>query len=180
MEESTKPAVFVNVYSLGKFAFCPRAGVLAHEQKTKGEDDEETRTPRLNYLPLFDIELIRKALDETKLHQKVTLIVLSIFAVAIWLTYSLGLLVPSVLLSAVALLLIRKGLIHFEEWRELNRRIERHDSAKEARLGNPEAGPRQVNWWALLRREDFASAPPAESLEHSELRFGGEPARVAT
>lgn len=178
-EGNSGSAVFVNVHSLGKFAFCHRAGVLAQEQKEKDEDVEDAGTPRLNYLPQFEIELIREALDATKRHLWPTLIILSILLIVTWQAYSRGFLAISVLSAVIALLLFRKGLIHFEEWRELNRRIEQQDTARESHLGNPDAGPRQINWWGLLKNKDFQAAPAVNPLTDPELRLGGKPVRIA-
>ena len=56
---------WIGVHVLTEFIFCPRAGVIAFEQKRIDSGEEIDGAPRLDYLPDFEIELIEAALQKT-------------------------------------------------------------------------------------------------------------------
>src|SRR5690606_12055768 len=54
----------INTHALGKFEFCPRAGLIAFEMNETEDADDSRKTPRLDYLPRFEIAKLQEAKKE--------------------------------------------------------------------------------------------------------------------
>jgi hypothetical protein len=169
----------INVHALGKFKFCPRAGVLAFESEISDEQDNEG-TPRLDHLPLFDIDLMNKALKTANEQQLKS--GLSLLALGMGLLMFGSFLGPVLAFLLVSLLLIlsRKTYLHWSDCRELTRRLALESTAEASKLGDPGAGVRQINWWGLAKDEEFQSVTPQARYVDRELRLAGKPPRLAT
>ena len=54
---------WLNVHAVAEFVFCPRAGLLAHENQRDERDDE---LPAMDILPKFALAAIERALIELR------------------------------------------------------------------------------------------------------------------
>lgn len=168
----------INVHALGKFKFCPRAGVLAFEADFTDEKHDEG-TPRLDYLPLFDIALMNQAMktaNEQQLKSGLTLLGLCMGLLVFGSFFS-----PSLVWLLLPLLLVfgRKTYLHWSDCQELSRRLKLEADATASRLFDPEHGVRNINWWGLSKDTGFDSNTPQEPFVDKELRLAGKPPRVA-
>ena len=53
----------VSVHAIAEYEFCPRAGLLAYENKRADDDDEP---PAFDILPRFELEAIERVLSERR------------------------------------------------------------------------------------------------------------------
>jgi len=169
----------VNVHALGKYEFCPRAGVLAFESEMPDDQDDEG-TPRLDHLPMFDIDLMNKALKTANEQQLKSGLIL--LALVMGLLMFGSFISRSLVWLFVPLLLIigRKTYLHWSDCRELTRRLGLESAAEASKLGDPSAGVRQINWWGLAKDEEFQAVTPQAKYVDRDLRLAGKPPRLAT
>jgi hypothetical protein len=144
--ESNKEEM-ISVHALGKFEFCHRAGLIAHE--SEAPDREESRTPRLDHLPDFEIARIteaRKAVTDQLIRMGLFLGVVAT-GIALASQYIPGQLFLLILL-AIALPVRYSYLLARDYW-ELTQRIWRHDDAAPAAPARETGRDRQADLAAL-------------------------------
>lgn len=170
----------INVHALGKFEFCKRAGVIAIESSQSDEEDDWERTPRLDYLPLFAVALLDERLKESTSELKqarwpllATALVTLLIGRFISFTFAM-------FLIPVVLVLGRKTLLHFHDMREVYRMLRAKRNATESHLEDPNAGVRHIDWWNLMKAEEFSSVVPRGRKVSETLKLTGKPAGIAT
>jgi hypothetical protein len=177
-DEHQQAVPMINVYSLGKYSFCPRAGVIAHESGRLEEDVEPELIPRLDYSLVFDVKLLNERLDAIKKQVVASavgsLIVLVLALVAFWLHWG----VIDLLLLFLGLVFLRKLYLHGMDLHEPKRRLKLYANAQVSRLGDPSAGPRTISWWGLCKDEHFTSSTPKDKSVCRDLGLAGKAARL--
>lgn len=169
---------FVNVHSLGKFAFCERAGTIAYEMEKEDTEDKEN-FPRLDYLPIFDLQALDERLKAISKELTMTIVVLVVVAL---LSLLLLFLIPVLGLGMlfVVWLIARKADLHAKDSREISRRLKEEKAAKAGALEIPLLTLRDLSWWTLAKAEEFNSIVPASEYASKRLGLTGKPARVAS
>ena len=170
-------ASWINAHVLAESMYCPRAGMMAFEHKQADRGQELDRSPRLDYLPDFSVEMIEAGLNRA--------------SNAVW--RSLTWTPPVVLIAIIAgrldgrpwwLILIPAALFGGRwlyrklcEVVELSRRL-RAAHAALPEEPNPDSTQMQpVNWWSLLKA-GFSSVEYEDSHEDPDRHFSGRPWRV--
>lgn len=164
----------ISVHAIGEFEFCPRAGLLAHENKRSGDDDEP---PALDILPRFELEAIERALGERRR---------DFFR---WMWTFLGLAIsgpiasklqqPAILvLIGVGMVFVSYRIVHLA-W-DIVTLLKRRHIALTSRC--PEPNPyceemQSVNWFGMLNL-GFESIRLNEALRDPAWRFEGNPWRI--
>lgn len=185
IEESSTPEYkiapeYINAHALGKFEFCERAGLIAFESQQSDDSDDWQRTPRLDYVPIFDIARLNEKLEESthQLTQSGIFIlgVLVVVAIVSWLiSKTLG-----IFLSFAIVVLGRKAFLHFLDSREFSRFIKQYKAADVAQLVEPRAGVKRIDWWGLLKSDEFSSNKPEARFVSESLGLCGKPTQLAT
>lgn len=169
----------INTHSLGKFAFCHRAGLIA---LASGEDDDSEasgRTPRLDYLPRFDIAAMVKLKDKLEgemilvgvpLCLGIVLLVLVGHFYDPWLAAFIGL---------AALLPARLLYLYLTDYLEIVRRLLQVEDAEllESEV-DTSSGFQKFSWWSLLKNKNVLSNDVKAEYRHDELGLCGRPARI--
>lgn len=170
----------ISVYVLSQMMFCPRAGLLTQEKIEhglmidNGDDAQEDRSPRLDWLPDYDENLIQEQIDErvnvlTQVAPYAIVYTIAWFFV-IYFFRGLGLVLAAPI--AVFLYWLWERL---QKIRELSKRITAFDRAdnnlKISDLGREE---RTVNWWSL-RKTGFSVDRPPEPNRIPEWKLSGRP-----
>ncbi len=173
-------SLFVSTHALGKFGFCQRAGILAFESGKPDDEDDWSGTPRLDYRTSFDVATLlqerRNAEDQFIRTSILTAFGLGILGV---IGTRIGLFFVAIL-SVILLILSRKAYLHAKDYFEFSKRLKRAEKADVARLGDPAAGKRRIDWWGLVKDEEFLSSTPMGKYVDSDLMLSGKPARIAT
>lgn len=168
---------WIGVHVLTECMFCPRAGVIAFEQKRIDSGEDIDGAPRLDYLPDFQIELIETALQKTWS---------GIWALLTWTP-------PVVLITGIAgllvdwriwLILIPLGLwllrTLFSRFRDVLKLSARRRAAQAATPQEPDPDSTQsqpVNWWSLLKC-GFTPVEYEDAHEDASWHLAGRPWRV--
>ena len=157
--------------------FCPRAGIIAYEDKQGDIGEEHDSGPRLDYLPDFSLEMLAASLQAT---------VNSIWLGLTWAPPVLLVVGIAGYVSNSTILLVLIPVAYFGgRWliqklrnvAELSRRLR---AAQDAVPSEPSAESTElqpVNWWSLLKA-GFSSVEYEDAHEDPALRFSGKPWRV--
>lgn len=165
---------WVSVHSIAEYEFCPRAGLLAYENK-RGDDDDEP--PAFDILPRFELEAIERVLSERRRK----------FFRFLWIFLSLAIGGPiaSKLQQPAILVLIGVGMV-FVSYRILNVAWDIVELLKQRHIALtsrcPEPDPyfedlQPVNWFGLLNL-GFESIRLQEALCDRGWKFDGKPWRI--
>ncbi len=167
---------WVDAKVVSEFAYCPRAGIICHEQYSLPK--EIVQRPNLDFLPQYSLIELERALAQllTPVIWRcvgvaasiVMAVVVSLVTSATWLLIPIGLLV------------LVQGITIGRPLRQIALLRFRHRQALAAEPKAPEAesSTRQnVNWWNLLK-VGFISVPYREELRDASLRLSGLPWRV--
>ena len=168
---------WIGVHVLTEFVFCPRAGVIAFEQRRIDTGEEIDGSPRLDYLPDFEIELIEVALQKTWS---------GIWALLTWtppvvlITGIAGFLLDWrlwLILVAFGVWLFRRLFVHLRDVLKLSARLRaaRAATPKEPDPDSTESQP--VNWWSLLKC-GFTPVEYQDPHEDASWHLAGKPWRV--
>lgn len=167
----------ISVHALSEYAYCPRAGVIAHELAVDDEIDEPPKRFNLDYAPPFHLEGIEEAIGRlTESLTKLGLGGLVVLLTAL-LMFVLGfhvLLIPLGVVVAVLSWIAAKRInriVELTEWREQARNAAPREPSPTAQ------SHQKVNWWEILAA-GFESIPGRESYVDSELGLAGRPWRV--
>lgn len=165
---------WVSVHAIAEYAFCPRAGLLAYENKRADDDDEP---PAFDILPRFELEAIEKALVEKKKEFAKLLYV--------FLGLAFGGTIAGNLQQPAILVLIGVGMV-FLSYRILRlawdvvELLKRRQQALSSRCLEPDPYSKDmqpVNWFGLLNL-GFQSERQQDSLRDPDWRFDGRPWRI--
>lgn len=165
---------WVSVHAIAEYAFCPRAGLLAYENKRADDDDEP---PAFDILPRFELEAIEKALVEKK-QEFVKLLY-------IFLGLAIGGPVAGKFQQPAILVLLGVGMV-FLSYRILRiawdvvELLKRRQQALSSRCLEPDPyseDMQSVNWFGLLNL-GFESQRLQDSLRDPDWRFDGRPWRI--
>lgn len=172
------PRLGVRVVS--EMIFCPRAGLIAYELSKQGklldgdEGDAET-SPRLDWLPDYNDDLIYEALQQRWDE------VYWVLKIAIWWAIGTAVMFFAVDSGLGGLLAVPFAVLPFwlvpqgRQILELERRWRAYRRAQNtlqiSELGSEE---RTVNWWQL-RKAGFAVTKPQEPNVHREWQLAGCP-----
>ncbi len=165
---------WLSVHAISEYCFCPRAGLIAYENKRSENYDEP---PSFDTLPKYEIEEIEEAIGT-----KTKLLIRWLIAVVV-----LAVLVPIavnfeqhwyMVIAAVGMLLGSWQSINtFLILLELQKRL---DAIKRAKCVEPDPYLNEyqpVNWFGLLNL-DFQSQKLKEPLRDDEWNFEGAPWRI--
>lgn len=170
-------APWIKVHVLSEFIYCHRAGQIAFE-KPSDDTGEECLAPQLDYLPNYDLLLIREELDRIR-KPLTTILLFSVPSFVIWLFvllqvhFATGVIIATALLWFVAPILCGMIRTYFV----LHRRL--RDSAMAPAIGikfDIEMD-QPINWWGLLKA-GMESIELREPLRDSTLKLIGKPWRV--
>ena len=176
--DSCEQRPWLRVHEIAEFAFCPRAGMLARLQANADtEQDDNDQSPRLGYLPGFEVAELRQSLDRVsnEIVESLWLIGCQVVLVVV-----LHYLVGSVFgLLAIASLPYSVGRL-LRQIRDVVRllrclRLAQHSRADEPPL--PLDGTVPVYWWSLLSA-GFTPVEYEEAHRHERLAVAGRPWRV--
>lgn len=165
---------FVSVHAIAEYEFCPRAGLLASENKRSGDDDEP---PALDTLPRFELEAIERALVERRRD----------FFSKLWMFLGLAICGPIAgkFHQPAIIVLIGVGMA-FVSYRILQIALDIVELLKRRHLAltgqcrepDPYCEDMQsVNWFGLLNL-GFESIRLDDSLRDPDWRFDGRPWRI--
>lgn len=165
---------WLSVHAIAEYAFCPRAGLLAYENKRSDVDDEP---PAFDTLPAFEIQAIVNEIARRRqfMFRWVYGLVIATAAAVISVPlrqYWLLVLGP-VVMAFVTYQMVDTLLKIFELYRRLN-------AAMQSRCAEPDptsARMQPVNWFGMLHL-GFESQIMKEPLDDNEWRFDGRPWRV--
>ena len=192
---------WLGVHVLTEFIFCPRAGLIAFEQETEDDGEEEIRErPRLDYIPRWEMHSIERALNEVAEEVKRKLVVFKKWLKRIILATVIALPIMFLvitenfrgdevwfILALLPLTLLLPGWVLKRMWGSI--RNERHkleelgrirDTALAARPAEPDERVQDnqlVEWWSLWQA-GFESINYKEPLRHDAWRLAGRPWRV--
>ena len=166
---------WLSVHAIAQYSYCPRAGLIAFENKRDEPDDEP---PAFDTLPRFEIEAV-----EAEIRRKMQLLFRYLWAILIVAASS-----PVsvyfkqywyLVLAGVAMLFITwQSLSVFMVIQELQRR---RSILLDSKCVEPdpyeEKKMQPVNWFGLLNL-GFQSQIPQEPLEDEDWRFRGKPWRL--
>lgn len=165
---------WVSVHAIAEYAFCPRAGLLAYENKRTDDDDEP---PTFDILPRFELERIESSLVEKEKEFR------KLLGVFLGLAFS-GTIAGKLQQPAI-LVLIGVGLV-FLSYRILRiawdvvELLKRRHQALSSRCQEPDPYSKDmqpVNWFGLLNL-GFQSEQLRDSLRDPDWRFDGRPWRI--
>ena len=170
-------APWVGVHVLSEFVYCRRAGQIAFEQP--GDDSgEECLAPRLDYLPNYDLQLIREELDRVR-RPLTNLLLCSVPALAIWLYvllqvhYATGVIIAIGLMGTVGPEVARMLRVYFI----LRQRLHAATIAPAIGLKFDTPIEQLINWWGLIK-SGFESIQLRDPLRDPVLKLIGRPWRV--
>lgn len=174
-------APWIGVHVLAEFIFCPRAGLIAFEQRRSDPGQELGDSPRLDYLPDFEVHIIEAAIQKTwnQIWAVVTWTLPAVLAVSVA-TY-LGDWRVRLLLLAGSVWAVRR-LVRWlvARWRdvaELSRRLQAARAATPAAPDPQSTEMQPVNWWEL-RKSGFDALEYEDPHEDPDWRIAGGPWRV--
>ena len=158
---------WLSVHAIAEYSFCPRAGLIAYENR-RGEDDDET--PSLFTLPKFELDAINAAISW------------QLKVVCLW---GVGTAIASVIASQwhplLALVVIWLGVKNvLSRLGQILELVRRRRNALKARCAEPNPSSDQlqsVNWFGLLHL-GFESVRLKEPLRDTDWKFDGRPWRV--
>ena len=164
----------VSVHAIAEYEFCPRAGLLAYENKRADDDDEP---PAFDILPRFELEAIERVLSERR----------RAFFRFLWIFLSLAICGPiaSKLQQPAIVVLVGVGMT-FVSYRILNvgwdivELLKQRHIALTSRCHEPDPYSEElqpVNWFGLLNL-GFESIRLQEALADHDWRFVGKPWRI--
>ena len=174
---------WVAVSTLGEFAFCDRAGVIAAEKEPEDLGDEEPRASlRLFYrIPELEADIERRRR------------ILLRYGIGYGLLYGVAVLTipvigPLLVLVSTVLALIAQGIVSkwkpdlgiLHSYRQLKASRASLEYARSciADVPPPEhTRPMPVNWWSLLQA-NYESTRPNEMLRDTDWRLCGKPWRI--
>lgn len=165
---------WVSVHSIAEYEFCPRAGLLAYENK-RGDDDDEP--PAFDILPRFELEAIERVLSERR--RKFFHFLRIFLCLAIWGPIASKFEQPAILV------LIGVGMV-FVSYRILNvawdivELLKQRHIALTSRCHEPDPYCevlQPVNWFGLLNL-GFESIRLQDALRDLDWRFDGKPWRI--
>jgi hypothetical protein len=168
---------WIGVHVMTEFVFCPRAGLIAFEERCVDPGEELGRAPRLDYLPDFEVGMIEAALQKTwsRLWSLLTWTspVVLIVAVAgflfdwrFWL-----ILVP------LGVWFVRKLSVHLSDIVKLSGRLRAARKAAPKEPDPDSTEPQPVNWWSLLK-SGFTPVEYEDPHENPDWNLAGKPWRV--
>jgi hypothetical protein len=166
----------LGVYTLGEFAFCPRAGALAALQQI-GDDDPAPDDLHLDFLPRYSLAVIEEELS------------VRFRTVGTWAGRFLGLCVATAVTAFLGWRLVVLGGAAAVAWtgwrltRELRQVVELAAMRRAAVAAEPKQPPDDltqhlpVNWWELLNA-GFDSVVPQEAYRDDTAMLAGKPWRI--
>lgn len=166
----------IGVHTLSRFVFCPRAGIITHEQK-KDDSGFDTGFLDLSYTPDYDLVLAKQEI--AKILRRLESFSLGLLGGTLATLFCgmalkpfLGLLCLLVLIPTAAILLPRL----YKDWlryRHLNERLAQSAEAKRAQpdLGNSKS--ELIPWYSLLKSFDVERCH--DPLIDEELGIIGRP-----
>lgn len=168
---------WIGVHVLAEFVFCPRAGLIALEEKRVDLGEDLERAPRLDYLPEFEVEMIEAELQRVWsgiwLHLTWTLPVVLALGIAGFL-FDLRLWLIIILLGSWIFQRLRH---RFGQVVVLSRRLRAANEAVPNQPGPDSSEQQPVNWWSLLKA-GFTSVEYEDPHEDAGRRIVGRPIRV--
>ena len=165
---------WLSVHSISEYSFCPRAGLIAYENR---RTDDEEEVPSLYTLPQFELHAIESGIHERwqRLRKWVWLIVVSAGLSAVATAFrQYGFLAICPVAMGVG---TYKSAVIASEMFALYRRL---DLAEQSRCAEPNPASDQiqpVNWFGMLRF-GFDSIRLQEPLSDSTWYFTGRPWRI--
>lgn len=175
---ATDDTPHIGVHVLTEFVFCPRAGIVAHEQRRNDPGQDVDAARRLDYLPDFSVREIQDALQRTWTR--------------IWYGLALGLLAGITLLLMtfhvdwiVTVCIVAIGVRPSTRWFwsrccdvvTLHRRLR---AAVDAQPDEPDSALmaiQPVNWWSL-RKAGFSVIRYEDAYHGNEAKLSGHPWRI--
>ncbi len=165
---------WLKVHAVAEYIFCPRAGILAHENH---HDDDDEEQPSLYTLPKYELEAIERALIELRER----------CVKEVWIFVVLALCGPvGVLIKQYwALVFIGIGMVYYSQ-RILNlvadgtELLKRRNLALRGRCEEPDPDSdilQSINWFGLLNL-GFESIRLHEPLRDPAWQLEGKPWRV--
>lgn len=165
---------WVSVHAITEYEFCPRAGLLAYENKRSGDDDEP---PALDILPRFELQAIERTLIDRRQQ----------FFRWLWIFLSLAICGPIATKfdQPAVVVLVGVGMV-FVSYRILNVAWDvivllklRHQALTQKCLEpDPYCEEMQaVNWFGMLNL-GFESIKLKDALRDHDWRFDGKPWRI--
>jgi len=177
---------WIGVHVLTEFIFCPRAGLIEHEQRHDDDGEEraedELDAPRLDYSPtrLYELQAIEHELAFSLgkarrrlpvCHVVAAVIALScVVAAAMWNWHWLF----ALPLAAAAY------VIALQHWRRILALVRQRAAALRATPNEPDVHSQEnqpVNWWRLFQA-GFESIAYKDALRFEPWRLAGRPWRV--
>lgn len=172
---ANRPAAPISVHALGKYAFCPRAGVLASESADDTDPDEDPL--RLDYLPNYDLELIEEQIARLVRQWFIFLMLMLVGMVAAQICMHWQAFWPlQGSLLATLLLAYRWLEISLDKVVLCYRRQQAAGAKPEIPIESLQT-PQAVCWWSLLKA-GFESHAYPQPIQHPELPVEGNPWRV--
>lgn len=165
----------VGVYVVSQFIYCPRAGVIAYENREQHEDEPEP--VNLDYMPIYDLPGLYERLhaDFRELIWQ-ALVMLGVLAFAYYLTARVH---PNLAATGVMILVPLLGWTYptLCDMADVGRKIVAHRSAA-PKVPDPASDQFQpVNWCEMLK-DGFISVPSKDRLRNDAWRVEGRPWRV--
>lgn len=175
--ESQAAPLWLNAHVLAECIYCPRAGILAHEEQHGDRGDDLERAPVLGYLPDYSIELIEVELARTWSRIWRSLGCLSALLLTVCIASTLydgrlwWMLLPLVWFSGRWFLQQLRTVV------ELSRRLEAAHAAAPQQPDPKSEQQQPVNLWSLLK-SGMTSVEYEEPHIDPERHFSGRPWRV--
>ena len=165
---------WLSVHAIAEYHFCPRAGLIAYENKRTAQDDEP---PAFDTLPRFEIEAV-----EAEISKQLRTLFRWLWAIIVVAASSPVAVVLNqywyLVLAGVAMLFITwQALVVFSVLQEL---YKRRRVLLESKCGEPDPYLEQmqsVNWFGLLNL-GFQSQVVDDPLRDSQWNFEGKPWRL--
>lgn len=165
---------WISVHAIAEYKFCPRAGLLAYENKQTDDDDEPLA---FDILPRFELEAIERALVEKKQE--------FVKWIYVFLGLAIGGPIAEKFQQPAILVLIGAGMVFVSyqilrlAW-DVIELLKRRHQARSSRCIEPDPYCKvmqPVNWFGLLNL-GYESIRPQDSLRDSDWRFDGRPWRI--
>lgn len=167
----------IHVSSLGAFEFCPRAGIIAFKSQEKsGEVQEEYRIPNLNFLPLFDRELLQEELQLVWQKLWVAWATTSGSFVILWIiTRFISTTLAIFLFPALAIAAVY-ALQQTYVYAFIKIELYRYEHRPAIILGQSHDHAIPIDWWGLVKA-GFSPLKPEASYFDEDLGLSGKPWR---
>ena len=173
---STKEREMIGVHTLSEFVFCPRAGIISHEQK-KDDSGVDTGFVDLSYSPNYDIGMLIE--ERRKIVKRVENFTFGLLGGTIaTLVFGmspkpfLGFLCLLVLIPA-AIFLAPKLYADLKRYRQIKKQLATFESQEKQTPDLKTCGTEIIPWYALLKSCDVEKCH--DLLRDEELGIQGTP-----